>query len=75
MDIKTVSQLAPLDEDINNSSYFGISQYSSADGGKYYSRKASYEKIRDQLSSYIDNGVLNGLYQAKYTNGTRIPIR
>ena len=75
MDIKTISQLTPLNdsEQMHQSAYFGISQYNPASGGKYFSRKISYEKLQNQLSSYIDTAVLDGLYKAK-SGGARISI-
>jgi hypothetical protein len=45
MTIKTISQITPLEGDIELSSYFGISQYNPIDGGKFSSRKVPYEKI------------------------------
>lgn len=45
MNIKTLSQITPLDGKIHLSSYVGFSQYSPVDGGKYSSRKVTYGQL------------------------------
>ena len=45
MNIKTLSQITPLDGKIHLSSYVGFSQYSSVGGGKYSSRKVTYGQL------------------------------
>lgn len=69
MNIKTISQITPLDGDIELSSYFGISQYSPIDGGKFSSRKVSFGKIQDQLATHIDEEFFIKKYQAQNNKG------
>lgn len=75
MTIKTISQITPLDGDIELSSYFGISQYNPIDGGKFSSRKVPYEKIQDQIAKYIDNEYTRDKYHAQNDDGTPINIK
>ena len=45
MNIKTLSQITPIEGKIHLSSYVGFSQYSSLSGGKYSSRKVTYGQL------------------------------
>ena len=64
MNIKTLSQITPLDGKIHLSSYVGFSQYSSVGGGKYSSRKVTYGQLSSQLSAEIDKAVMQDKYHA-----------
>lgn len=70
MNIRTLSQITPLDGAIHISSYIGVSQYSNSHQ-KYSSRKVRYEQLSSQLSAEIDKAVLQDRYHA--TNGG-VPI-
>ena len=74
MNIKTVSQLTPLDGDINLSSYFGVSQYNPDTNG-FGSRKVLFDKIQNQITEHIDDQLFGEKYQAKTSNNDPINIR
>lgn len=75
MNIKTISQITPLDGDIDDKSYFGVSQYQSTDdGGKYFSRKVPYEKLRDQLTDHVNEKLLRDTYSLSSEDGAALNV-
>lgn len=78
MNIKTISQLPPLDggEKIDQQACFGLSQYRAGgpDDSKYFSRKITYQELEQQVVDKVDDALLSAKYGAVADDGRPIDI-
>lgn len=74
MTIRTISQLPPVEGEIDKDSFIEISEpiYKGDDKG-YISKRTSYEKIRSQLQKEVRNGLVE-TYSMNEKNGDPVKV-